>query len=151
MDDLTRLVAIEDIKQLFARYYRALDLKDWDAFESVFAEDAVMDMSQPDRILVAEDGLYRGARAIRAFAERAIGEGQTIDKGVMPIIEFPSDTQATGIWAQEDRLVWPEGHPNRRLHGHGYEHHVYEKVAGRWKIKHVRLQRLHVDIVRAAD
>jgi hypothetical protein len=151
MDDLARLVAIEDIKQLFARYYRSLDLKDWDAFETMFTADAVMDMTRPDRILVAEDGLYRGGPAIRAFAERAIGQGQTIDKGVMPIIEVTSETTATGIWAQEDRLVWPDGHPNRRLHGHGYEHRRYAKVDGAWKIAHVRLERLRVDIVRAGD
>jgi hypothetical protein len=32
MNDLERLVAIEDIKQLKYRYYRFLDAKDWEKF-----------------------------------------------------------------------------------------------------------------------
>ncbi|WP_166875220.1 nuclear transport factor 2 family protein [Salinibacterium sp. ZJ450] len=35
----TRTDEIEAIKQLKARYFRALDTKDWDAFRGVFVED----------------------------------------------------------------------------------------------------------------
>jgi hypothetical protein len=149
VNDIDRLVAIEAIKQLFARYYYALDHKNWDEFEALFTPDAVMDMRDPSRILTSEEGVYRGAAAIRAFAVRAIGAGHTIDKGVMPIIEVTTPTTATGIWAQEDRVDWPDGHPNRSLHGHGYEHQTYEKLDGQWKIKSTRMERLRVDIVRS--
>jgi hypothetical protein len=149
MDPLDRLVAIEAIKQLKARYYRFLDLKDWEAFETVFAPDAVMDMRNPDRILAEEEGLYRGAAVIRAFAEKAIAGGRTIDHAFMPEIEITSETTATGIWAQEDRVRWPEGHPNRSLHGFGWEHETYEKVGGEWKISSTKLVRLHTEIERA--
>ena len=36
---------IEAIKRLKARYFRLMDTKQWDDFATVFAEDAVMDMS----------------------------------------------------------------------------------------------------------
>ena len=38
-----RLVAIEDIKQLKARYFRLMDQKNWDGFEKLFTPDVVFD------------------------------------------------------------------------------------------------------------
>jgi hypothetical protein len=40
MDALARLVEIEAIKQLKARYQRAVDTKDWALMGTVLAEDA---------------------------------------------------------------------------------------------------------------
>ena len=45
MDALDRTVAIEEIHQLKARYFRCMDTKDWAGLTDVFAPDAVMDMS----------------------------------------------------------------------------------------------------------
>ena len=45
MDGIERLQAIEDIKQLKARYFRCMDTKDWDGFAAVFTPDATMDVS----------------------------------------------------------------------------------------------------------
>jgi len=39
------LIEIEQIRQLKARYFRAMDQKNWDEWESVFTEDAVFDFS----------------------------------------------------------------------------------------------------------
>ena len=40
MATLEELDAIEQIKQLKARYFRCMDTKDWDGFQAVFAPDA---------------------------------------------------------------------------------------------------------------
>jgi hypothetical protein len=40
MDDVRRLLAMEEIKQLKARYYRCMDTKDWQGLAKVFAPDA---------------------------------------------------------------------------------------------------------------
>lgn len=40
---LQRLIDIESIKQLKARYFRSLDHKDWDLFGEVFTHEAVLD------------------------------------------------------------------------------------------------------------
>jgi hypothetical protein len=149
MDDLTRLVAIEDIKQLKARYYRFLDTHDWESFRTLWTPDAVMDMNFPDRILASEDGLYRGPDAIVAFAMKAIGEATTIDHAIMPEIEVLTPTTARAIWAQEDRVFWPAGYPNTSLHGFGHEHETYEKIEGRWYNRSTKLVRLKTDIKRA--
>jgi hypothetical protein len=151
MDDLTRLIAIEDIKQLKYRYYRFLDAKDWISFKSLWAPNAEMSIAQEGRILQNEDGIYRGPEAITEFACRAIGAGRTIDHAIMPEIEILSGTEATAIWVQEDRVSWPEGQPNRHLHGHGHEYETYVKIDGKWLIKSTRLARMTVDIVRNTD
>ena len=49
MDALQRLVDIEEIKQLKARYWRCIDTKSFDELATVFAEDAVFDFRQAVR------------------------------------------------------------------------------------------------------
>jgi hypothetical protein len=148
MNDLERLVAIEEIKKLKYRYYRFLDARDWEAFKTVWTPDAVLDVRGETRILNTEDGVYRGAETITAFARKAIGEGRTIDHALMPEIDIFSPDSARAIWVQEDRVYWPEGYPNRSLHGHGYEHETYRKIDGVWLIKSSRLERLRAVIDR---
>ena len=45
MDAAEQLLAIEEIKQLKARYFRSMDTKDWEGFASVFAPNAVLDVT----------------------------------------------------------------------------------------------------------
>lgn len=65
----------------------------------------------------------------------------------MPEIEILSDSHARGIWAMEDRLWWPEEQEGlgsvRFLHGAGHHRETYEKSDGTWRIKPMRLTRLH--------
>ena len=149
MTDIERLVAIEEIKKLKARYYRFLDTKQWDDFENVFAPDAVMDMRGPDRILESEAGAYKGATIIRQFAERAIGAGTSTDRAFLPEIEILSPTSARAIWAQEDKVTWPPGHENAVLEGFGHEYESYERIDGEWKIQSTCLVRVSVKMTRS--
>ena len=66
----------------------------------------------------------------------------TVHHGHMPEIEVTSDTTATGIWALQDLLRWPDGH---ELYGYGHYHEEYEKVDGRWRITKMTLTRLRTD------
>jgi len=146
MDSTQRLDAIEEIKQLKARYFRCMDTKDWDGLAEVFAPDAVMDMSSEMRDGTTEgEGITRGNRAIAAFVKGAVDPVTTVHHGHMPEIEILSATEARGIWAMEDKLRWPEGSPIRTMHGYGHYHETYEKVDGAWRIKSTRLTRLRVD------
>jgi hypothetical protein len=43
MNASDHLLAIEQIKQLKARYFRCMDTKDWAGLRSVFCDDAVFD------------------------------------------------------------------------------------------------------------
>ncbi len=147
MDALVRLNAIEDIKQLKARYFRCMDTKDWDGFADVFAPDAVMDMTEEMRDQqTTADPVTRGNREIAAFVRAAVDPVTTVHHGHMPEIDLTSNTTATGIWAMEDKLRWPEGSPIKAMHGYGHYHETYERVGEEWKIKTIMLTRLRVDV-----
>jgi uncharacterized protein (TIGR02246 family) len=127
---------IEAIKQLKARYFRTMDTKDWDGMRRVFADDVTMDTT------ASGGGVVIGADAFMRFLREAIGDVVTVHHGHMPEIELTSATTATGVWAMEDMLRWPDG---RELHGYGHYHESYEKIAGEWRIKSSKLTRLRMD------
>ena len=128
---------VEAIKQLKARYFRCLDTKDWDGLRAVFADDLVMDTTDSGgEVLV-------GADDIIAFLREALAEALTVHHGHMPEIELLSSSSATGIWAMDDRLRWPDG---TELHGFGHYHERYLKLDGRWLLAELRLTRLRMDV-----
>jgi hypothetical protein len=131
---------IEAIKQLKARYFRCMDTKAWDEMAQVFAEDVHVDME-------AEGGGIQDDRdSFMAMLVASIGDVTTVHHGHMPEITLTSPTTASGIWAMEDKLRWPEGGPITAMHGYGHYHETYEKGAdGQWRIKTLTLTRLRVD------
>lgn len=144
MDTAERLLAIEEIKRLKARYFRCMDTKDWVGFAEVFAPDAVMDMSA--EVADSDEGITTGNLAIASFVRSHVGEVETVHHGHMPEIEITSATTATGIWAMEDVLRWPEGALLRALHGYGHYHETYVLLDGSWRIATLRLTRLRLDL-----
>jgi hypothetical protein len=150
IDAAARLAAIEDIKQLKARYFRCMDTKDWAGFAQVFAADAEMDMSGEMRDGQTEgDGITRGGQAIADFVRSAVDPVTTVHHGHTPEITLTSETTATGIWAMEDKLRWPEGAPIRTLHGYGHYHETYTRTADGWRIQTTTLTRLRIDVEMA--
>ena len=53
MTEIEKLLALEEIKLLKARYFRCVDTKDWEGFKAVFAHNAHFDISDdtPDCVL----------------------------------------------------------------------------------------------------
>ena len=127
---------IEAIKQLKARYFRLMDVKDWDGMREVFADDVYIDTTDSGgRVVQGADDFMAGLRSLLA-------DVVTVHHGHMPEIELTSGTTATGIWALQDLLRWPDG---RELYGYGHYHEEYEKIDGRWRIKRMTLTRLRTD------
>jgi len=150
VDTVERLEAIEEIKQLKARYFRCMDMKDWDGFAAVFAPDARMDVSGELSDDVADgSGVTTGDREITAFVRESIEDVTTVHHGHTPEIDVTSPTTAAGVWAMEDHLWWPEGSPIMSMHGYGHYHETYEKTQGRWRIKSTTLTRLRTDVQMA--
>jgi uncharacterized protein (TIGR02246 family) len=127
---------IEAIKQLKARYFRAIDTKDWTGLRRLFANDATVDTTQSGGSVVS------GADDFLASLSDAIEDVITVHHGHTPEIELVTPTSATGIWAMEDMLRWPDG---TELHGYGHYHETYEKVDGMWHITSLTLTRLRMD------
>ena len=103
MDALEKIIAIEEIRALKARYFRCLDTKDWAGFGEVFAEDAVFDISDD-----VPGGVVNGRDKIVTAASVPLTDCVSIHHGHCPEIEIISATTASGIWAMEDMLRWSE-------------------------------------------
>lgn len=147
MDAAERLLAIEEIKCLKARYWRCMDTKDWEGLASVFAPDIYFDMREsvgPNHY--DPDALIIGVGKVVPFLRSSVEALQTVHHGHAPEIEITSSTTARGIWAMEDRLRWPPGGRFATLDGYGHYHETYDKLAGEWRIKSSKLTRLRVDI-----
>jgi hypothetical protein len=64
----------------------------------------------------------------------------------MPELHLDSATEASGIWAMEDRIWWADGAPVSRLVGYGHYHETYRRTSDGWRIASMRLTRLHRSI-----
>ena len=144
MNDVERILAIEAIKQLKARYFWHLDHKNWQGWiDEVFAPDAEFYLPE------LREEPFVGAETLTAFVREAVGEQVTVHHGHTPIIELLSDTTATGIWAFEDRIYrgsepTPQG-ANQTLHGFGHYHETYVLLEEGWRIQTERIERLRVE------
>jgi uncharacterized protein (TIGR02246 family) len=128
---------LEAIRQLKARYFRTMDTKDWDGMRAVFTDDVVIDTT------ASGGGVAEGADEFLAFLRDTLGETVTVHQGHMPEIELTGPTTATGIWALNDIVIWPNG---MRLDGYGHYHETYAKSGDTWRIASSTLTRLHMDL-----
>lgn len=136
---------IEKIKQLKARYFRLLDTKDWAAWRKVFTDDVVVCVDHTVSTREAEGSgppLPEGADAFVAHIRGFLADVSTVHHGHMPEIDLTGPDTATGVWAMEDKVRFPDG---RELHGYGHYHEAYRKVGGAWRIARLRLKRLRLD------
>jgi uncharacterized protein (TIGR02246 family) len=148
LSTIDRLLAIEEIKQLKARYFRCVDTKDWEGFRSVFTSDAHFDITDdvPGCVLA-------GADQIVAAVVPPLTGCTSVHHGHCPEIQVLSETTASGIWAMEDMLRWTADsqYPNQTLHGYGHYVEEYRRVNGQWQISSMKLRRLRVDVVPGAE
>ncbi|PXW30370.1 UNVERIFIED_CONTAM: SnoaL-like protein [Williamsia faeni] len=147
------VLAIEEIKRVFAARLRCMDTKQWHEYAPLHTDDVVSETwgglpedKQPrtgdtaNRVV----GKKKLAEAIRALLDGPVCV-TTAHHGHTPEIELTSDTTARGIWAMEDMLWWRDGDEELHLHGYGHYHEEYRKEDGRWLISYRKLTRLRVD------
>jgi hypothetical protein len=162
MTDIETLLALEEIKQLKARYFRCVDSKDWAGLAQVFAPDAILDLADGARARNPLTGEFdqppldfpplTSVEAIVAQISQSVQRLVTVHHGHMPEIRLTSGTSAEGIWAMEDMLRSPDGTPLpwappfTNMHGYGYYHESYRRIEGSWRIAFLRLTRLRVDL-----
>lgn len=130
---------VEQIRQLKARYFRLLDTKDWDGLAQVFTDDVEIDMRGEG------GGIIQSVAEFLPYVRASIETATTVHHGHMPEITLGGD-EATGVWAMEDMLWWPNGSPLRRMHGYGHYHETYRRTADGWRIATMRLTRLHREL-----
>ena len=142
--DNNELDEIEQIKTLKARYFRHMDQKRWDEWKKCFTEDVTAVYDGPPRLNKSDDPTQVACDG-RAFLVEAVSglfaDSKSIHQGFMPEIELTSPTTATGTWAMFDYIRMPRG--SFRGWGHYYEEYVKQEDG--WKIKKIRLTRLHIE------
>lgn len=153
MDDLQRLVAIDEIKQLKARYWRGVDLKDRALFRGVFTDNAEIDMTDAgggDAFQDQSSILYHPKPDV--FVENSLNTLKgvtTAHHGYPPEITLLSPTEATAIWPMEDHL-WADREGAdigfKHLQGFGHYYDRYVKTDAGWKIAAMTLKRSKVII-----
>jgi len=141
MDPVERLAAIEEIRQLKARYFYGYDHKDWTFWrDEVWAPEGRLEVPEMGKTIGPRDAMIEWVIAQSA-------DQVSVHHGHMPIIEITSPTTATGIWAMEDRLYRSKEHPlngdTSFVIGFGHYHESYVKLAVGWRILSTRLTRLH--------
>jgi hypothetical protein len=140
LDDIQRLLALEEIRTLMARRVRCIDTKDWDGFAACYTEDAVSHSVQQ------ESGAPTvGGRAIADRVAAALSGVTTVHQVHLPEIELTSDESATGFWPLMDILAWEHTGQRHFMRGYGHYRQTYQKVGGRWLIKEHWLTRLKVE------
>jgi hypothetical protein len=164
MMDIATRIAIEEIKQLKARYFHCVDTKDWKGFLEVFAPDAEFDhrtaFTAVDPI-TGESRVYGKPDLLRHIdttgwkvKERDalhtmsgdFAAVSTVHHGFNPRITLRSATEASGIWAMTDLLRFAEDSPIREIRGYGHYHETYRKLDGRWVIQTNTLSRIRIDV-----
>jgi hypothetical protein len=148
-EHIERLLAIEEIKQVKAKYFWGLDHKDWELWRrEVWAPDGELHVPEfrPEPFV--------GWDAVIAYVSESVGDQVSVHHGHMPIIDFISHDEAKVIWAMEDRLYRTREFPlydgSTYLHGWGHYRETYVKRPEGWRLRTSQLTRLRVEMTRPA-
>lgn len=147
-DGVAGIHAMEQIRQLKARYCRFVDTKQWLRLKELFTVDARFEGLGSAPAGCDRDAFIAGV-ASRLEACISVHHCHT------PEIRLTGPDAARAIWAMCDYLEWPEPLPLREapgrkgFTGYGYYEEAYRREGGAaggiWKIAFLRLVRLRVD------
>ncbi|RJG01357.1 nuclear transport factor 2 family protein [Noviherbaspirillum sedimenti] len=139
MDAQEKLLAIECIRNLKARYFRFVDTKQWKELRSLFDDDATI------FFLEAFDSPKPVDEAM-TFIIDVLDKTVSIHSGYMPEIEIIDDRNARAIWPMQDQLYWSSAADNpfgiSEMTGAGHYHETYRCNGGKWQIATLKLTRL---------
>lgn len=153
LDPIDAVLALEEIKAVFAKRLRVMDAKQWDQYPTCHTDDVVSETygGLPREFQPQTDGASNRVvgpeavtQAISGFLDGPVSI-TSVHHGHTPEIELTSAVTARGVWAMEDHLWWHDGEREQSLHGYGHYHEEYRCVDGNWLISYRSLSRLRVD------
>lgn len=136
MESLDRLIAIEEIKRLKARYCRLIDTRDYDGLVAVFCKEVVF--------VMGEAGLARGRDLLVSWLREVLAKVMTIHYGHGHEVTIDSPTQAHGVQAFEDYARSLDG-KIEIAHGAGQYIETYRFEDGAWRIAEIKQIRFFHD------
>jgi hypothetical protein len=133
------LWSIEQIRQLKARYFRALDTKDYELLGQVVAARAVF--GQGDQQVAGRQTIVDYLRS-RGQTARTVHHGH----GPEIAIDASDPGRASGVWAMEDYFIENPGEANPRgFHGYGHYRETYVFEDDAWRLETLLLTRIRID------
>jgi hypothetical protein len=138
------LVAVEEVRQLKARYCRAVDLKLWDVFADLFTDDLQIDFAESTSNPMTKDQFVESVR-------RHFTGAVSVHHAHVPEIEIVDDTHARAICPMFDFVDAADGSGYESHTGWGHYTEEYRKVDGRWYISRTQLSRIKRIVTRPAD
>jgi SnoaL-like domain len=137
-DQMKDVLAIQNLK---ARYFRLMDTKEWSEYRKLFADDMQFVATPTMPAMSSADEFV-------ANVANLLSNATTVHQGHMPEITLTGNRTATGVWAMFDHVE--NASDGRSFEGSGHYHERYEKGDdGRWRIKELRLTRLHLRSIDA--
>jgi hypothetical protein len=133
-DAAETLLAIEEIKQLKARYCYCVAHEHWPDFKALFTED--LQFTTPDGVL------HDGREVFWAMHIEGLQKPKVwgVVRCFTSQITLTGPDTAKGVWQMEDVHVWPTG-PGPRVghHGYGHYHEDYVRLADGWRFKRIKV------------
>lgn len=129
-------VVIAEIKHVKARYFRAIDTKNWDLLAEQLTGDVTVDTTD------SAGPVLTGRAVFVNFLKVSLALNKTVHHGHTPEIEVTSPTTAKVVWGMQDLLIYPAG---LRVIGFGHYHEDYRVEDGQWRIAYSKLTRLYLD------
>jgi len=136
MDKIQKLLDIEDIKNLKHRYFRAIDMADFELLDHVFAEDITIDY---------RGGTYRWEskgkqKIIDSLVQAFHNQTAAMHTAHHPEIEILSETEALGKWYLQD--IFYNFDLNSVTQGTALYADKYIKIGQLWLIQHSEYDRI---------
>ena len=141
------LESLEEIKRLKHRYFRTLDLKQWEVFGDCLAEDVQASYGTQ---AMGKPLHYDNREAVVEFMSANLGNGvTTMHVASHPEIDIDGGT-ATGSWAFEDTVIVPDF--KIIIRGAGYYRDTYRRDAdGAWRIASTDYERIYEAMTSLED
>jgi hypothetical protein len=154
MDDIWAIVAKSEIETLMARYFRAVDTRDWPLFDTIFLPDATCDYrgaaSDPSTNAAvadaATDRVLEGLSDILSGLKGALDGSVSAHQGTNGEVILHDEATAHGIWAMQDWVWWTKVAKPTRMRGFGHYHNDFVRKDGRWWIAALKLTRVRVEL-----
>jgi uncharacterized protein (TIGR02246 family) len=132
MNDVQKLLDIEEIKKVKSRYFQHLDSQNWDAYRDLFTEDLKSWHHDGEKEV--------GRDAYVAAVSDALKGVITVHHGHEPDIEITGPDSARGVWAMWGYGRFPDGLSTQEW-GHYIE--TFRRCAdGKWRIDTHRNRRI---------
>ncbi|MBD0859832.1 nuclear transport factor 2 family protein [Gordonia sp. zg691] len=138
---IQRLEAIEEIRNVKARYFRCVDFRLWDEFADLFTEDLEVDF-------VESTSHPKGKRDFLVSVANHFVSGYSVHHGHLPEIDIIDEDNATALWPMYDRVESPADSGYVSHEGWGHYTETYRRCEdGRWRISRSRLTRIERQVL----